>query len=1041
MNFGKNRVQYDKFEWYYYRYDRFDTYFYIGGSDIAVETQKIANEALTEIENYLGQKLSKRIIFVLYQNMSDFRQSNIGLNTEQNENNLGGVVKISNNIAFIYNEGSRAQLKISVRTAIAKILLDEIIFGSNIRNKIANNVLISIPNWYIDGLAAYIAEGWNTESENSAKNILSTLKVKNINFLNSEECTIVGQSIWNFIGTIYGKKVIPNLVYLTRVTKSIDNGFMYVLGLQYKTFQEKWLEFYKIQHSDFDNYAEDPNGLIINDKSKKNTKYYQIANNSNSEKIAWAENKFGRYYIKIYDKKTKKTTTILRREHKLEQITDYSYPLIKWHPSGKILGFIIEKKGQIYYSSYNFEDKKIKDRELASLEKVTAFDYSNDGQNLVFSAFNNGQVDIFLFNMAANTMTNLTQDIADDFQPAFINNSSQIIYASNRKENDDKTIDLQDFTDIFVYDIKSKKIQQITKTENFNEKNPFFFNEKFIYLSDENGIFNLYSSQIDSTITYIDTITHYSHFLNTEQHTNFKYNISDFNLDKFSEENTFIYKNKNKYSLIFLDGLPTAKKNTRKTGFRKILEKNNSQLITEPKHEIKQDTVEVKKYINPLEEPININNYIFNDKALEITKLLKEQENQEKTNTNAIKTATHRYFTTFYTNYFTTQIDFGFLNNSYQQFTGSAFYFNPGFNLITKVGTYDLFEDYRITAGARFSGNFDSNEYLISFENLKKRWDKQTIFHRQVLSNINSNENTVKTVTHEIFYILRYPFSQVSAIQFTANIRNNKSVYLAINDINNLTKPDKYEYWGGLKTEFIFDNSKIISTNILSGARMKIFGEFFNLLNKKESDLFVVGSDIRYYLPIYKNFIFATRFGMSYSLGHSKLIYYLGGIDNWINFSQKIPTFDNDIRIDNTQNYVYQAVATNLRGFSQNIRNGSNFAVINAELRFPIISFLYPQPINSDFLKNFQITGFFDIGSAWNGLHPFSGNNAYQDDIYDLQSIIVNIHNNNFPIVSGFGFGVRTSLFGYFIRADYSWGLENNNLLSPIFYLSLGLDF
>ncbi len=42
-----------------------------------------------------------------------------------------------------------------------------------------------------------------------------------------------------------------------------------------------------------------------------------------------------------------------------------------------------------------------------------------------------------------------------------------------------------------------------------------------------------------------------------------------------------------------------------------------------------------------------------------------------------------------------------------------------------KIGANDLFEDYKITGGFRLSPDFDANEYLLSFENLKKRLDKQ----------------------------------------------------------------------------------------------------------------------------------------------------------------------------------------------------------------------------------------------------------------------------------------------------------------------------
>jgi hypothetical protein len=256
-----------------------------------------------------------------------------------------------------------------------------------------------------------------------------------------------------------------------------------------------------------------------------------------------------------------------------------------------------------------------------------------------------------------------------------------------------------------------------------------------------------------------------------------------------------------------------------------------------------------------------------------------------------------------------------------------------------------------------------------------------------------------------------------------------------------LIKDNDNDFWGMVKAEYIFDNSRELMTNILSGTRFKVFGEFYKQLDKSNSELFVTGFDFRYYQPIHKNLIFASRVAGSSSFGTAKLVYYLGGVDNWINLSSKNPMFNTDIRIDPDANYVYQAVATNLRGFSQNIRNGSNFMLLNTEIRCPIFSYLFKRPINNSFVRNFQLVGFFDIGSAWSGLNPFSGNNAYENDYYNNYPITIIIHNDNFPIVSGFGFGVRSKIFGYFVRFDVAQGIDNNILLPRIYYLSLSTDF
>ena len=65
MNFGKNRVQFDEFEWFYFRFQKFDTYFYAGSKDIALQTATIANANIKDMENFFEHQLNQRIVFVI----------------------------------------------------------------------------------------------------------------------------------------------------------------------------------------------------------------------------------------------------------------------------------------------------------------------------------------------------------------------------------------------------------------------------------------------------------------------------------------------------------------------------------------------------------------------------------------------------------------------------------------------------------------------------------------------------------------------------------------------------------------------------------------------------------------------------------------------------------------------------------------------------------------------------------------------------------------------------------------------------------------
>jgi hypothetical protein len=162
----------------------------------------------------------------------------------------------------------------------------------------------------------------------------------------------------------------------------------------------------------------------------------------------------------------------------------------------------------------------------------------------------------------------------------------------------------------------------------------------------------------------------------------------------------------------------------------------------------------------------------------------------------------------------------------------------------------------------------------------------------------------------------------------------------------------------------------------------------------------------------------------------------MGGVDNWL-----FPKFDVTTPIDYEQNYAYQTLATNMRGFYQNVRNGNSFLVINSELRFPLFQFFSKTPLSSAFLRNFQLVAFGDIGTAWTGISPYSPENALYTRYIDSGPLHISVEMQKEPIVGGFGFGARAHLLGYFIRGDVAWGVEDYKIHDPVFYLSLSLDF
>jgi hypothetical protein len=1064
MTFGKNRVQYNNRYWKYYRFERFDVYSYENGTDLSLYVADFVKKELELIERFFDYDIERRLIFLTYNKMSDFRQSNIGLVSENEEYNIGGTTQIIQNKVFLYFDGDHVELESQIREAIARVLLTEMMFGNGLRDNLTNTTMISLPDWYLEGLVSFVANPWDYQLENRVKDGIVSGKYRKFVKLQDEDARYAGHSFWKYVADLYGASIIPQILYITKINKNAESGFLYVLGTKLKELSIDWTSYYLGLYTALEESGDLPEEGKILKRPRKQRVYQNIRISPDGRHVAYVTNQKGQYRIWIDTHGEKRQDRVYKRGHKLDQINDYSFPVLAWHPSPEILGFITEEEGMLKIHFYNIGTGDITTRNLFYFEKVLDMSFSPDATKLVFSAVSDGQTDIWVFDIASSTTERITNDLADDFDPRFINNMQSISFVSNRRYDtlyfeDDPENNTTTAFSVFVYDYagKDSELQNISEGDYINHTQPLSpGRNEFYYLSDKNGIINRYYAEYDSVISLVDTTIHYRYFADSYPLTNYRRNILSHDINTETGDVAEIVYNEGRYHMYRyrMDNEARFGEQLKPTEYR---DRHVDRLIREDSvHHIEKKVVSMKDIANnrlvldgdtiTLQEfRIDINNYIF-----EREKLSYFNNQLRNRNLNLVLDSVQDknkmyidYQTAFYPNQLVNQIDFSFLNASYQTFTGGAFYFNPGLNLLFKVGANDLFEDHRLVGGVRFATDFDSNEYLLSYENLKHQLDKQLVFHRQVFKSYTGESfyADVKLFTHEVLGSLKYPLSQVLAVKGTASFRHDNTVFLSVNN-GNLNEEGILKVWGGLKAELIFDNTRLLGTNLYSGMRFKVFGEAYRQLNRAKSDLFVVGGDFRHYLRIHRTLIWANRFAASASFGRSPLIYYLGSVDNWINlFQARVPTFNESVAIDYTQNYAYQALATNLRGFSQNIRNGNNFAVINTELRWPIIRYLVGHPLSSGFLNNFQLVGFADIGSAWSGLHPFTDQNAWNEEVITNGPITITLDANRDPIVAGYGAGVRSRVLGYFIRLDWAWGVENWQVQPRMFYLSLSLDF
>jgi hypothetical protein len=719
------------------------------------------------------------------------------------------------------------------------------------------------------------------------------------------------------------------------------------------------------------------------------------------------------------------------------------------------LAFITESKGKLWLNVHSLEDGKTYPRELFGLDKVLSFDYSQDGKRMVFSGVRFGQTDLYIYYLIGNRQERLTSDHYDDLEPSFVKGDNAIIFSSDRSNDTlsvvGSRIQRNSSKDIFVMDLGDRRVlERITSTEEVNERLPQPFDEsRYTYLAEDGSVYDRYLATYDSAISYIDTVIHYRYFTEVEK-------LSDYALSPLEYR---VHGTEGEFAMLgFREGDYRFYIGRQAEGGIGLTDET----IELEEISGRQDRVQVPMEILGVEykpqDAIDIHDYVFSDEEdtdegepeedyLEpfiiddIEEIIALQSGQQP-GVGLVLPKARNYKVNFATDKVLIQVGNAFNNEFYQSAGLGPQNLTPGLSPNLQWGFSDLFEDYKLLAGVNIAGGLNNLGYAVRYDNLIDRLDKSIIFTRQsFLLEDGGGGVRIRNHANMLRYRLSYPLSEVLTIRGDVTFNYQRTAFLVTDD-RFLDVPNIHDYHGGLKAEIVFDNTLFKGLNLFNGTRAKAWIEYYREYEEQDGslpDLGVFGLDVRHYQKIHRDIIMAFRLAGSSSFGDQKVIHYLGAVDNWI---LPRPQFDDSVPIDFSQNYTYQAMATPMRGFWRNARNGSSAAMASSELRFPVFKYFIQRPIQSDFLANFQIVGFGDVGTAWTGSNPYSDDNSFNNiiDSGDPNVTIV-LENQEEPILLGYGFGLRTRLLGYFIRLDWSYGIIDGRQLPSEFYLSLNLDF
>lgn len=1069
FSFGKNRVQYNQFDWKYIQSEHFDVYYYESlNYPLADFTVRTLESSLKQLQEDFRHQITNRITVVIYDSHNDFYQTNVIALPEDAEG-IGGVTDLYKNRITMPFSGNYTQFRSTLHHELIHAVFNDMYYGGNIQSLISGGTQLIFPDWFDEGLSEYESLGWDTNTDMWIRDAVINNYLPDIPQLGGYFAYRGGQSVWNFIVEVYGRQKIGEILQIIKTQRNVEAGFQQALGLTIRELSNRWKDFYRKRYLPEVTERENISAFSthITEWTRRNTYNTSPAISPQGDKIAMITNNRGYFDVVVISAITgQKLKTLIKGSDNVNfEELNILNPNLSWSPDGSRLTLSSKSEGSDDIAIVDYETGGIQKIKFPRLDAIGSISWSPDGRKITFDGNIGPYQDIFVYDLETRDFLNITNDVISDFEPAWSRDSKSIYFVSARGDNveldtykDNSKLLLSDdlySTDIYRVQLGSQRATRLTKTPLWSEKQPATTHDgRLVFISDQNGIPNIYQLDLSDRTTLPLT-----NLQSGVMQMSISADGSRLAVNAIDEGSLDIFLIRSPFSRLKDRELALnewAQRRQRETEAERVpatLYVRNM-FGTQDEEELRSKVVttkEVKIHKSQQDSTsgIDVRSYVFADTTIA------EEEYARTFFPENNMTEDGRYLPKEYRLSFTT--DYIYAGGTLSTYAFDSY-------ALVQVVFSDLLGDHQISFGSDLTLDLNNSYYVFSYGYLKQRTDWwMGFFHSATQYQTYSNQ-LYRYRSFGGSVNAQYPIDKFRRLDLSLSTLSISRDYTVLGT----------NFSDNRNSTFLYPEAVYTVDRTLSGYITPVGGHRYALslagsppIFREKLEFLSLLADYRKYFNMGYGYSFAMRGSGAISVGRDSQTYFMGGLLGWINSSWS----GYSIPFDKLADTFFTQPALPLRGYEYNSLYGDKFSLINAEFRFPLFAAILPGPIPFLPLYNIDGVAFIDAGMAWGQEIPIE----YIDLSGNEESVILNEDELNFKVAKpvqyfitddgnigigtppegavdfeatdgdvliGAGFGLRTILLGLPVRYDVGWPYYRDGFSKkPIHYISIGIDF
>ena len=434
--FGRQKVQYETFDFRIMRTEHFDVHFYPPAQEAIHDAARMSERWYARLGSILRHDLGRQPL-IYYANHPDFQQTNV----------IGGLIDQSTGGV---TEGLRNRVILPLTSTYANtdhVVGHELVHAfqydiAQQREAGGLQGMAQLPLWLIEGMAEYLSIGredphtamWLRDA--ALRNDLPTIEqlTRDSRYFPYR----YGQALWAYVGGRWGDDVIPT-VYRAAVQLGFEQALRTVLGVSSDTLSQQWIEAIRATYDPMIAGRTRPGEqarLVVGDPGEIGDMAISPVLSPDGRYVAF----FGRrelFTVDLYlaDARTGEVVRELaspQTDQHFDAIS-FLYSAGAWSPDGRKFAFIAFANGDNRIQILDVESGDVEQSiGTPGVGAITDPAWSPDGQRIAFSGMAGGISDLYMIELGSQQLRRLTNDKHADLQPTWSPDGRTLAFASDR---------------------------------------------------------------------------------------------------------------------------------------------------------------------------------------------------------------------------------------------------------------------------------------------------------------------------------------------------------------------------------------------------------------------------------------------------------------------------------------------------------------------------------------------------------------------------------------------------------------------------------